>query len=341
MNGYSYSAINTYQRCPMQYWYKMVKKIQRKKKNVALFDGINAHEWLKIFFLELQAGGDKTDAWAAVNQQAESDLQSLKATTFDDELAKAETQITMMLAVIKRYVDQYSEEWEILHVEEEFMLLLDSGDVITFTPDLVVRDRNGTVWIVDHKTTSGTVEDGLPFGDMQALLYYAGVKAVYPECAGFIFSRMRKKTPTQPRLAKTGKTRVADIARIDTTYEILRDFLQATAPGLLSDETHQRRLAQLRDQGNRFFWTEQVYANDAAIKSIINDAAFVINQIKQSVELETYPRHLLESRGYKDCRKCGFRPICQADLLGWDTQELLLEEYEPRDPKNPYESETT
>lgn len=338
MNGYSYSAINTYQRCPKQYEFKFVHKIQRKTKNLALFDGINAHEFLKEFFLALQRGASKDEAWESVLLTAEDAVD--QNVLFEDELATIGRQVDMILAVIKNYVDQYSEEWEILHVEEEFVLLLSNGDVITFTPDLVVRDRNGAVWIVDHKTTSGTVEDGLPFGDMQSMLYFAGVQSLYPETAGFIFSRMRKKLPTQPRLAKTGKTRVADVARIDTTYEILRDFLQDKAPGLLSDQVHQRRLAELRDQGNRFFWTEQVYVNDHAVNDVIDDASYVLDQIKQSVTLERYPRHLLESRGYKDCRRCEFQPICQAQLLGWSTTELLFEEYEPRDPKNPYEEDT-
>ncbi len=346
MNGYSYSAINTYQRCPKQYEFKFGYKIQRKKKNLALFNGINAHEMMKEFFLALQNNAAdgmnlqqrKDEAWACVEEWA--DDQSETGYLFEDELASAERELGVIKQVVRNYIDQYAEEWEILHVEEEFILMLDTGDVITFTPDLVVRDRNGAVWIVDHKTTSGTVEEGLPFGDQQALLYFAGVQALYPETAGFIFSRMRKKLPTQPRLAKTGKTRVADVARIDTTYEILRDFLQDKAPGLLSDPVHQRRLAQLRDAGNRFFWTEQVYVNETAVQSVINDAAFVLNQIKQSDTLDHYPRHLLESRGYRDCRKCEFRPLCQAQLLGWSTTELLFEEYEPRDPKNPYEEDT-
>lgn len=339
MNGYSYSAINTYQRCPQQYVYKFIDKIQRAQKSVALFNGINAHEMMKVFFLMLQMGHDKEYAWNMVLEHVEVLTQEASEVMFDDELASAVDEIKMILLVVKNYIDQYSEDWEILHVEEEFIIMLDTGQVVTFTPDLVVRDRNGSVWIVDHKTTSGGVEGGVPFGDMQALLYYAGVKSLYPETAGFLFSRMRKKLPTQPRLTKTGKTRVADLARIDTTYEILRDFLQETAPGLLNDETHMRRLAELRDQGNRFFWHEQVYVNDATVESILMDVGFVIEQIELSKSRGVWPRHLFESRGYKDCRKCEFEPICQASLLGWDTQDLILDEYEPRDPKNPYQEE--
>ena len=337
MNERSYSDINTYQRCPKKYEYRVVRNLTSKVTPLALYNGINAHELAKVFFLALQQGASVEVAWESVELEVHKIRAQAAKVAFDDELASADHEIQMIVDVLRRYMSQYADEWEILHVEEQFLITFNDR-VVSFTPDLVIRDRNGAVWIVDHKTTSGTVEAGVPFGDMQALLYYAGVKAMYPECAGFFFNRMRKKLPTQPRLTKTGKTRVADLARIDTTYEILRDFLQETAPGLLSEPTHQRRLAELRDGGNRFFWTEQVYVNDATVEQVLDDVDFLCAQINVSEYMGKYPRHLFESRGYKDCRRCTYRSLCQTELLGWDTTEIM-EQYEQRGEKNPYETE--
>lgn len=339
MNGTSYSSINTYQRCPKKAYYRMVMDIQPKRRATALFNGINGHEFLKVFFLGLQAGETKEEAWSAVIDAASYLTAEARKYTFDDELLDAEKEIDSMLQIIKRYIDQYVEDWEILHVEEEFLILLDSGRVITFTPDLVVRDRNGFVWIIDHKTTSGLPEGGLPFGDTQALLYYAGVKSLYPETRGFIFNRIRKKIPTQPRLTKTGKVRVADLARIDTTYEVLRDWLKENAPALLSDPAHQRRLAELRDQPDKFFWTEQIITNDETVDNILKDVDFVLAQMETSAKVGHYPRNLQENHSYMSCSKCPYRSLCKAELLGWDVQPLLEEDFEPADPKNPYEGE--
>ena len=339
MNATSYSDINTYQRCPKKHYYRKVENLQHKKRAVALFDGTNGHEFLKTFFLAKQAGASMQSAWSRVLDHAVDLTLEVGEQMFEEELVDVRKQIDLMLTIIKRYVDQYAEKWEILHVEEEFIVMLDSGEVVSFTPDLVVRDRNGFVWIIDHKTTSRVPEGGIPFGDMQALLYYAGVKALYPECKGFIFNRIRKKLPTQPRLTKTGKTRVADLTRIDTTFEVLRNFLQEKAPGLLSEETHQRRLAQLRDQDDKFFWTEQVYVNDTTVEAILVDTEAVLNQMELSRKTGAYPRNLQEDNGYLSCRKCPFQRICHAEMVGWDTELIRAEEYEPRDPKNPYESE--
>lgn len=339
MNARSYSNINTYQRCPKKYYYTSVLKIQPKTKALALFNGVNSHEFLKVFFLALQKGMDKVDAWSEVLDYAGVLIEEVKGITFDDEMADAVDQVNQMLNLIEQYCDDYADQWDILHVEEEFIIMLDNGEVISFTPDLVVRDReSGAVWIVDHKTTSRMPESGLPFGDTQALLYYSGVQSLYPDLAGFIFNRIRKKVPTQPRLTKTGKKRVADIARIDTTYEVLLAFLREEAPELLDDPVHRRRLAELRDQ-QRFFWTDTVYVNEATTNAIIDDVAATIQHMNLSMETGQYPRHLQENNSYLSCSKCPFKRLCHTQLVGWDEQTVLEESYEPRDAKNPYEGE--
>ena len=338
MNGTSYSGIATYQRCPKQYYYKEVERLEPIEQNINLFQGIVAHDLMKEFFLGMQDHGDPVLSWDRVLDSLEETLDGYSKVMFADELAEADKLAAQILNTVDRYVGRYAEEWEVLHVEEEFLVMINNR-VVTFTPDLVVRDRAGYVWVVDHKTTSGSYEDGIPFGDMQAMLYFSGVQSLYPEVKGFLFNRLRKKAPTEPRLTKTKPLRVYDLNRIDTTYEILRDFLKENAPKLLDDPRHQRRLAELRDAGDRFFWTETVYVPDVAVEQIIDDVDFVIDQIERSKETGRFPRHLYESRGYKDCRSCDFSRLCQAELLGWDTEELRLEAYQERGAKNPYEGE--
>ncbi|KKK67140.1 hypothetical protein LCGC14_2957040, partial [marine sediment metagenome] len=308
MNGTSYSAINTYQRCPKLYFYKYVKNLQRNKRSVALTQGTDAHKFLQVFFLALQQGRHVSGAWDEVYAYTDELAAANKELTFEDEHAEYVELLAETLQWIAGYCDQYGEEWEVLHVEEEFLIMFETGEIITFTPDLVVRDRNGYVWIIDHKTTSAIPDSGIPFGDMQALLYYAGVQAIYPECRGFIFNRLRKKIPTQPRLTKTGDKRVADFKRIDTTYEVLRDFLVDEAPDLLNDPTHQQRLAELRDAPERWFWTETVYVNESTEEATLEDVAVVLGQMQASKEITAYPRNLQEDRGYLSCGKCAFQP---------------------------------
>lgn len=338
-NAKSYSNINTFRACQRKYYYRSILGIQKKKWSKALRLGIEGHEILKTFFLALQQGGTLESARAAAEAFANERMEEIAEITFEDEMLDARKEVEVIWWIIEQYIERYASDWTILHVEEEFIIQLTNGAVITFTPDLVVRDRNGAVWIVDHKTTSSLPKAGIPFGDTQALLYSAGVKSLYPELAGFVFNRMRKKIPTQPRLTKTGKTRVAELKRIDTTYEILRDFIKQNAPGLMADPAHQRRLAELRDGPDRFFWTETIYYNENVTTEILKDTASTYEQLVRQEAVMEFPRTMREDRGWNSCSRCAYQEICHAELVGWDTAHLLEEVYEEADPKNPYEGE--
>lgn len=336
-NAISFSSIDTFRRCPKRYEYREIWKIQKKEKATQLYQGILVHEALMTYYLALRDGmGDGTapvaeffaDRYAAARENP---------VLFSDELADEIKIIEDSEDLVARYLAKWDDDWEVLHVEEEFYVTLDSGDVISFTPDLVVQDRNGFVWIVDHKTTSALPTPDQGYADLQSTLYYAGVQALYPELRGFIFNKMRKKRPTQPKLTKTGRLRVANLDRIDTTYEVLRDYIMQYAPQLMDDDRHRRRLASLRDE-ERFFWREQVVITPEMVEAVLAEAQITLKYMDVSAETG-YPRTFQEDRGYKSCSRCPFYRLCQAELLQWDVETVLAEDYEPRDPKNPYESE--
>jgi hypothetical protein len=244
--------------------------------------------------------------------------------------------------VTGHFKDSPFKGWDILHVEEEFSVAI-NGETVTFTPDLVARDLFGKVWVIDHKSTSGGPEGGIPFATQQSLLYFAGVKAFYPEAVGFLFNFIRKKLPTQPRLNKTknkdsGLYHVNDLNRIDTTYEILQNFLSTEAPELLKHPAHHIRLMELQEIGDRFYWQDRILANEHALDVIIDETAMIIRQVITANNIEQHPRNLQEDRGYLSCGKCAFQPLCSAELLGMDTRHVL-DDYEEREEKNPYESD--
>ncbi len=336
----SFSDINTAQRCLRKFYYRKVRDLQSKHKNPVLQQGTAIHKFLMHGFLNLQTAM----AWYSGMDDLKEELLIEAATwAFADEMVDVED----MLAESHQLVNGYFERnpfdgWEILHVEEEFVIEID-GEEISFTPDLVVRDPQGQVWIVDHKSTSAIPEEGPPFASQQSLLYFAGVRAFYPEAVGFLFNYIRKKLPTTPRLNKTrnkesGLYHVNDLNRIDTTFEILFNFIQTEDPELFSEPNHKRRLAELRDQAERWYFTKRVMVNDHALAQIVEETSWIVESIKVARIKERYPRTLNEDRGYLSCGKCEYEPICRAELLDLNT-EVVLMDYEPRDEKNPYEKE--
>jgi len=336
----SFSDLNTAQRCLMQYHYRVVRRLQSKHKNMTLQQGTVIHKLLMRGFLNLQT----EMAWySGMDDEKEGLLIEAATWAFADELVEITTLIEESIEIVDGYFQRNPfDGWEILHVEEEFQIKIEDVD-ITFTPDLVARDPNGSVWIIDHKSTSGVPEEGIPFASQQSLLYFAGVKAFYPEAKGFLFNYLRKKLPTEPRLNKTrtkesGLYHVNNLNAIDTTFEVLFEFIDKEAPELFAEPNHKRRLAELRDGPERFYYTKRVLANEHALSQIVEESSWIVKQIDHAEETGEFPRTLREDRGYTSCSRCEFESICRAELLDLNT-ELVLMDYEPRDEKNPYESE--
>lgn len=327
---YSYSDLATAQRCLKLYEYRTVRQLQRRARSVELTQGIIVHRLLMAAYR------------GTLDEERRALQEEVQLYTLDDEVITAEELLTDSERLVQRYLDHYDDDWEILHVEETFeaewyfppgtSVNIPRPISLSFTPDLVVRTDEG-VWIVDHKTTSqmpATVE--VPVGDFQAFLYSSIITQVYPDFVGFIFNKIRKKLPRQPRLTKTGPKRVADLQRLDTDYETLRDFLMAEAPDLLDDEAHRRRLAELRDT-NRFFWRREVYVTPEIALQTLRDVQHTVASIELAHELNHFPRHFLPYAGARSCERCPFSELCVAELRGYDTEAVLYlyEEREPRD----------
>lgn len=337
----SYSDLNSYLRCPKQYYFRAVAKLQRKRQDIKLRQGTLIHRLLMGGFLAMQQG----KAWlTGVDDTLVTLLDDASdMAQFEDEYREAEALIGESYEIVVRYFKQADwTGWKVLHVEEEFTVKI-NGETLSFTPDLVLEDPSGKVWIVDHKSVSTIDAEGVPFTSQQSLLYFAGVQVHYPNAVGFLFNFLRKKLPTEPRLNKTidkasGLYFVNNLNAIDTEYEMLRDFIKNEAPALMDDPRHRQRLAELRDNPTRFFATQRVLVNEAALSQIVEESSWTMEDIERAHQTSRFPRVLQNDNGYLSCNRCEFNTICGATLLDFNV-EIVLRDYEPREPKNPYESD--
>lgn len=329
--SHSYSKINTYAECPAEYRYKYILDMQLKRKNPNFFRGIAAHDILRDWFLDQRGRGHVFgDSDLFVDQWVRNYLATVGEIEFTDQLFDVTKEVEQMGEYVKGFLRlKVFDDWEILHVEEEFVVEIDNQQV-TFTPDLVARDPSGVVWVTDHKTSDKQMDRDALDMRPQALLYFVGVSQFY-NVGGFIFNYIRKKMPTKPRLNKTGKKAVTDLNRIDTTYEMLYEFVKEN--DLLDDMAHRRRLAELRDKGNTFYFQHPFYITSDMAEESLKDTAQRINLMRYSIKNDYWPRTIQPLNG---CKRCEFFSICTTELTGGNT-ELVLQWYEPRDEKNPYE----
>lgn len=309
----SYSDAQTALRCMKKYFYRKVLNLEPRTTMDYLDLGTYVHRLL--------AGTTKFDLKVEINANP---------LFFEDTKAEHLALLDEAFDIVSRHNEFWgTEKWEVLHVEESFETTLPNGHTVSYTPDLIVKDKDGQVWVVDHKTTTDSVPRELPFADLQVLVYLRGVRERYPEAAGFIFNYLRKKVPTQPRLNKTGPRKVNNLAVIDTDYDTLYFFLANEAPDLLGDGEHAGRLGELAGN-NRFFYRQTVRVDDQTLDRAYADLVAEIELLEYAEgQGMVYPRSFVRI-GQEACGSCLYKDLCIGELLGYDTGRIIREQYKER-----------
>lgn len=327
----SYSEAETFTRCPRKYYHRAVEGIQKVGYfKPPLYRGSHFHQLMMRWNLGEDYMQYHIDTVAAVEQDEDR---------YDEVREERLELLELAFQLFDRYVQKYAEELgeiEVLNVEEEFVLQM--GEItITCTPDLVFRDADGQLWCRDYKTTS-VLPNEFPWGNLQPLINTAAVSAAYDETCHFQYHHIRAKLPTEPRLNKTGPKKVNNLNRLDTTFEVLRDFLAAEAPDLLTDPEHKDKLAELRDH-DRYFLEQRMYNDPAQLERARDLMLELARDVDMHTELDFFPQRPLHI-GMGSCGGCEFRHLCEGEYYGYDIDRIKEEEYEPRAPKNPYDEET-
>lgn len=144
----SHSEAESYLRCSRAHYYGYILEIMRRDTSDSLARGTIAHTameaYLKIIQQYQQANLPYAEAVVAAKAAVSRAL--IEAFMLAPELA----------AQAKDAMDWFYEAepfkfWTILYVEEDFMLPIDDDLQMPFKPDLIARDPEGRVWLIDHK----------------------------------------------------------------------------------------------------------------------------------------------------------------------------------------------
>lgn len=167
---YTSSSLSALARCPREYHYRYGLLLASNSGNAAEF-GTLVHQILERLYRtgELQLD-DVHDAKARA-----------LAIAYDERWPKA----------------------DVLEVEREFTFGID-GHTLAGKLDAVVRDSDGRVWIVEHKTTSRDADVGSTYWqrltiDLQCSVYMDGARSIGYEPAGVIYDVLRVPRHSQLR----------------------------------------------------------------------------------------------------------------------------------------------
>lgn len=327
----SWSEIKTFQRCPKQHEYKYIERLVPRAKSRPLFMGNWVHAALESHYIDgdWKVGhAEYVKQWNALFEEERNELRSRRGRIVLKPFPE------IVERIMKSYIWYYRDEgWEVHAVEQEFEVdtpLKIDGVTQRFKGiiDLIVKDQDGLLWIVDHKT-AGNIPEPTSFHamDPQLMLYpWAAKQAWNMDVAGIYYNYVKSKPPTEPQLLKSGGI---SKRKVVTDYPTLYRFLKREGfdPADFVD--------QLRPLRKRSPYLRRYrYPREAVVtKSILLDALSVTKHIRgDNRRSRTITR---------DCATmCSFHDLCRAELNGLDTSMMRKQNFTLKEDKFAPEDET-
>lgn len=179
--------------------------------------------------------------------------------------------------------------------------------------DLIFQDkRDGTLWILDHKTAAQFGQTEHLELDQQCGSYvWACQKMLGLDVAGVIYSEWRKKAPKDPDILKSGLP--SQNKAQSTTPELYRQKLRELG---LPEEDYTDFLQSLQESGQQYFRRIQIY------RSVDELAHLESNIVNEAVDMIDNPR-IYPNPSRWNCNGCQFRSPCLMRQEGGDWKWFL------------------
>lgn len=183
--------------------------------------------------------------------------------------------------------------------------------------DLLVRDKDERLWILDHKTTA-RMPDNMVFLEMDEQMgsYILGYTLASGEqIAGAIYSEILKgypKPPAENKVVRLGR-RFSVNQNQHTSYEVYKATLEEAGEDL---ELYEEMLHWLKNFGTTYVRRTIIPRNTSELRNIAQRIQF------ETLDMLDNPR-IYPSPGRWSCDHCPVRPACLAKMEGQDYQWIL------------------
>lgn len=319
----SHSEIKKFRRCKRQYYYSSVERIEPRLPPARLKFGNWHHSLLQVHY----SGGD----WRAEHKRHLKSFDNLfleEREYYGDLPEQVERAMTSYLFHWRKE----ESNWEVLYAEQSFEAEVVDGDILSFKPDLIVREiSTDRIWCVDHKTVRSMPAADWRIEDLQSTLYPWGLRTLGLDVYGFLFNYIRQKAPSVPHINKDGSI---SRARIDTDFYTLAKFCK--------EYYAVEKLNQLPEYWRVQLKTLQVHNTYLKRSRITKDQRLVDRQVYEleltMAEMDEYltmadsapkgadpwVRTMIPSCDWD----CDFYELCQAELLGSNVDFIRRNKYQ-------------
>jgi hypothetical protein len=196
--------------------------------------------------------------------------------------------------------------------------------------DKRVRDANGRMFLMDHKSHRVIPNDDQRFTDLQKTFYVWAYNETNSskQATGFIWDYIRTKAPTIPeQLVKGGLSQRKDA---DTDYWTYLGELKRLK---LDTKPYLEYLAMLKKKPDtRYIRVTMPNPPKALIANVVADLKSTAIEIHTSKSKDRNMTRMCPS-------DCDFYNLCRAEVSGLDADYVRKNEYEERDPNEREEAE--
>ena len=316
-NNYRGTEVQEFLRCHARYNYGYIQNLEPKHRNEKLTTGSAIHKFLELFY----SGHGVAKSLEALIQYIDENNIS------DDEVAHQDLK-ELAENICINYVSHYKNDlrdYKIIAVEMPFNIPLNPDTNYTGIIDLIVEDRDGKVWFMDHKTTNSIdIFDKNSDMDRQISRYWAALEVMGYNIQGFIYNILLKDYPQPPKVLKSGALSKDKSQKTDYTL-----YQQAIVDNGLNPDDYTDFLQYLQDQPKEFFRRITVERTAQERKASLDELEQVIEDIQIKSEL-------LKPKWYrnitKDCHwDCPFRSLCVAEMDGSNADHIRNELFKVKD----------
>lgn len=318
----SYSRIRLARRCMKAYDYKYNQRLARKKIAPPLLRGTILHEMI-------EARVYKKDPYEVTRKYEKK----YRALFRGEQEMYGEDFIEDIDRIFAGYERAYASE-PLEYEGSEVFVATNLTPEIRFVGyiDKLAKDREGRRWLMDHKSRRYIPDEDERFSDLQLVLYVWAWNREFPQRAidGIMWDYLRTKPPTIPDVLKNGQ--LTQRKNLDTDYQT---YVTELRRHQLDPRLYTETLARLKQRGSSYFYERIRLPNPSKsmIESVVEDArqtAVLVNRLGTSVTARNMTR---------DCKRCDFFQLCQAELRGLDADYVRKAEYEEREPNDSEEDE--